>query len=120
MENTIVYSWWHTYTPLGLMLSCITVVALSAGYEFLSFWQRIRDAEARQAETSYMSVTTGGTRPYQSPGKLNRTLLYGLRSLWSIKLMLIMMTFNGYLILSLVTGSILAHWILGVGGANGH
>lgn len=117
IHQTIVFPWWNTSTVLGFISACLAVVLLTVLHENLSFWQRRRDQEALAHEHNYVSLTTGDAS-YRAPGRGQRSVLYGLRSFTSILLMLIAMTFNGYLILSIVIGSVIAHYFVGVGAGS--
>lgn len=125
VDNQILYSWWHTHTVTGLLLSCILVAFISFSFEWLAYWQNLCDHEAQVAEASYVSISTlpasmATFRPYRAPGRLRRSIIYGVRSLLAIKLMLIAMTFNGQLILSIVGGAVAAHWLIGSGSSMCH
>lgn len=114
--NTIVFSWWKTASTHGLIAACLGVLVISLLYEALAFWQRSRDLEALNAESTYAGISLGGQRHvYEAPGKFQRSLLYALRSYFGILLMLIMMTFNGWLISSIVAGAFLGHYFIGAG-----
>lgn len=112
-DNTVVFSWWRTSSALGLGFTCLLVMVISLASEMVSFLQAQQDREALVQETTYASLAAHGTVNYQTPGKAQRAFLYGVRTYLSILLMLIMMTFNGYLIFSIIVGAVLGHYALG-------
>ena len=114
VDNTIVFSWWTTSSKVGLAGACVLVALLSFLWEGLAYWQRARDQEALATESHYANLgLTEEPLRYRVAGRWSRALLYGVRTFGAIVLMLTMMTFNGWLIGSIVLGSILAHYSLG-------
>lgn len=116
--NTIVFGWWNTESWYGLLFSCIIVMLISLAYEGVGCWQRFRDREAATQEATYASLGVHHELAYVAPGRLQRSLLYGMRTFLGIFCMLIMMTFNGFIISSIVIGSIIGHYLLGYGSVH--
>lgn len=114
VSNTIVFSWWRTSSKLSLTGACILVTLITFAYEAIAYWQRARDQEALATEAHYASLglNEDSTR-YRAAGRWSRASLYGVRTFGVILLMLIMMTFNGWLIGSIILGAVLAHYALG-------
>jgi copper transporter 1 len=46
----IVFEWWHIHTPVELLISCIAVFCIAAGYEYLRVWSSSLDDQWSQAE----------------------------------------------------------------------
>lgn len=114
----IVFSWWTTTSYAGLLFSSFLVVLISLLHELVGYYQAQRDRDALAHEVSYASLAAHGVVQYQTPGRVQRALLYGMRTYLTILLMLIMMTFNGYLIISIIVGAIIGHYMLGQGAAH--
>ena len=114
-HNTIVFSWWTTKSILGLISACIGITLISLGYEAISSLQRYLDQNVFVMEHQHAPVGAvfEGINRRPASGNMARALLYGLRSFVGIFLMLIMMTFNGYLVLAIVVGAILGHYFFG-------
>jgi copper transporter 1 len=117
-HNTIVFSWWHTSSAIGLFAACLLVVTISLSHEYIAFFQAQHDREALTHEATYASLAQHGAINYQVPGRLQRSLFYGMRTFFTVFLMLIMMTFNGFLIISIITGAVIGHYLLGRGAAH--
>ncbi|KAL6946826.1 hypothetical protein ACO0QE_001678 [Hanseniaspora vineae] len=121
-KNTcIVSSKWHIKTVHGMFLSCIAIAFISYLYEYLKF--RInnfkirnklnRVALASSSDESQVSVSTGFTGINRKKNKekhLKESMLYGLQIFYSFMLMLVFMTYNGWLMISVVVGAIVGHF----------
>jgi copper transporter 1 len=46
----VVFEWWHIHTAVDLLLSCIAVFCIAAGYEYLRVWSTSLDDQWTQAE----------------------------------------------------------------------
>ena len=113
-HNVIVFSWWTTNSILGLISACIAIALISLGYEAISSFQCYLDQCVFAMEHhAPVGVVFEGVRRRPASGNMVRASLYGLRSFAGIFLMLIMMTFNGYLILAIVVGAVLGHYFFG-------
>lgn len=113
-HNTIVFEWWQTSSRIGLFAATLLTILITIIYEAVAFLQAKQD---REAITHQINLQTLAIPPmqFEAPGKLRRALMYGLRTYLSILLMLIIMSFNGFLILAVVFGAIIAHHIFGHG-----
>ena len=123
---TIIYSGWTTSSPLELLLSCLLFAILSANNEALRTLQSIWDAEARHI--MHHQLTSAYAIAYHvpyadpdvllsihfgAPGRWRRMTVFGARKCLQLTLMLVvMMTFNGQMIFSIIAGSMLGYWII--------
>lgn len=114
VNNAIVFNWWRTSSRFGLFCAAVLTFLITILYEAVAFLQNKQD---REAITHQINLQTLAIPPmqFEAPGKLRRSVLYGVRTYLSILLMLIVMSFNGYLILAVVYGAIAAHYIFGQG-----
>ena len=85
--NAILFSWWTAHTFLTFSMSLIIIFMLSVATE----WSK-RRLPLLLLDREYL-------------GKRSLTLLTLFQSLLSTILMLVLMTFNGYIILAIVLGT---------------
>ncbi|ORX79698.1 Ctr copper transporter [Basidiobolus meristosporus CBS 931.73] len=125
----VVFNWWRINSVPTLMVSIILVFALSASYEMLrdytrSFEQRIitkhqasaTEEESPESAESNESLLNSGSYKYiwlTPKEKIQRVLLYSIQVFLSFFLMLVFMTYNGYLIISVVLGASAGFYIFG-------
>lgn len=104
-KNTcVVFRWWHIKTYFGFVLSMFAVVLLGMGYEyvraFFANWER---------EHASTVVQPGQDRRF----KLRRGILYGFQVWYSFMLMLVFMTYNGWLMIAVAVGAAIGNYIWG-------
>ncbi|KAI8054161.1 Ctr copper transporter [Gilbertella persicaria] len=140
----IVFEWWHIHTAVELLLSCIAVFMIAAGYEYLRVWSSQLDEQWSQAEkkrlieqqtlmvgiegdeeetTPHPSNSVGyarkeclvKNRAAQRFGKQHivQSIFYALLVAISFWLMLVFMTYNGYLMIAIILGSGFGHLMFG-------
>lgn len=143
-DTCIVFKQWHISSRFVFVLSFITIVFISLGYEYLRAYQRSVDrrialALSRGRGRDKGVVVSGRSSPSELSGadvedagllsgrrkKLSsctpipfypralRAVLYGAQIFLSFFLMLIFMTFNAYLILAVVLGASIGHFVFG-------
>lgn len=103
----VVFRWWHVRTNPGLVLTLLTIIALSAGYEYLRYRIRLIDIDAQN------QTTLGNTSNDNSGIRLRQSIGYALQVGYSYLLMLIFMSYNGWAMLSVAVGAGLGFWIWG-------
>ncbi|KAG8872006.1 hypothetical protein FRC20_009905 [Serendipita sp. 405] len=142
INTCIVFRQWHIHSHLQFVLSFLAIMALGCGYEYLRDVQRRVDhkiavqlvnsgkgknvvsgstsrgrialvEEDGQDELMLLSLKadSGIEVPFWS--RVLRASLYGASVFVSFFLMLVFMTYNGYLILATVLGAALGHYIYG-------
>ncbi|KAG2236607.1 hypothetical protein INT48_000161 [Thamnidium elegans] len=128
-DTCIVFEWWHIYTATDLLLSCIIVFAITAGYEYLRVLSNSLDDQWSQADKKKLSDQIHGEesettdsflrkdtmRRWSSKQEAIRSLVYAALVGISFWLMLVFMTYNGYLMISIVLGAGFGHFIFGQG-----
>ncbi|PHH62906.1 hypothetical protein CDD82_1952 [Ophiocordyceps australis] len=121
----IVFRQWHIGSPASLVASLVAVVLLAMGYEAMrSVSRQYEAAMNRRLATlpSYASVTESARFvkwPGQSQGPasqrahLVKASLYGLQNFYAFMLMLVFMTYNGWVMLSVSLGALLGYLVFG-------
>ncbi|OAA54748.1 CTR2 short splice, variant [Niveomyces insectorum RCEF 264] len=106
----IVFRWWHIRSTPGLLLSLLAVVALGAGYEALR--ASIRGFELRIAQRA-------NAVPHQSQVAVTnrahfiKALLYGLQNFYAFMIMLVFMTYNGWVMIAVSAGAFVGYLLFG-------
>jgi len=140
IDTCIVFPQWHIRSTAGFVLSFFAIVALGVFYEWVRATQKAVDRRIAQSlvitgkgKTSLRGggiasvegsperagLLTGHTtlRPQDVsipvPARVVRSLLYGFNVFLSFFLMLVFMTYNAYLILAVVLGAAIGHFVLG-------
>ncbi|KAJ2369483.1 copper transpport protein [Coemansia sp. RSA 2610] len=117
----VLFDFWRVTSTLSLVLTCAAVFALGYGYELsrarVRAWE-LADAGLARADTPLVG---GGRRR-----RWTRSVLYAALVGYSYALMLIFMTYNGFLMLAVVAGAAVGHYAFStdaagnVRGANCH
>ncbi|CZR50922.1 related to a putative low-affinity copper transport protein [Phialocephala subalpina] len=124
----IIFRWWHVQTTPGLIFSLLAVVALTAAYEALrSASRRYENWVAKRTdevppEMSECGVVTERT-PFLWSGRnqvevskrahVIKALLYAVQNFYAFMLMLLFMTYNGWVMLSVGVGAFVGYLIFG-------
>lgn len=103
-DTCVVFSSWHIKTPKHLILSMFAIMLLAYFYEYLKYYI-YKFQVNQQSSTTTNSVS-------QRRYNLANSIWYGLQVGFSFMLMLVFMTYNGWLMLSVVAGAIWGnyHW----------
>ncbi|KAF8518714.1 copper transporter [Gautieria morchelliformis] len=136
IDTCIVFPKWHISSNASFMMSFFVIVILGVAYEWLRDLQRrvdlsvARSLRAGQNEAA-VSVASTSREPTEEDGLLtdsvkgrrivavppfartHRAILYGMTVFLSFFLMLVFMTYNAYLILAVVLGAALGHFVFG-------
>lgn len=103
-KNTcVVFRWWHIKRLSDLLLSFLAIMILGYLYEYMRYY--IHKSLANRG-----SQTTNIDR---RRNKLYNSCLYGLQVGYSFMLMLVFMTYNGWLMIAVVLGAIWGHYSWG-------
>ena len=109
-KNTcVVFRWWHIRTFSHFVVSFIAIVLLTALYEYLKHvfvhW-----------ETSNSGIMTGTTNTNSATVnrfKAKRAVGYGFQVAFSFWLMLVFMTYNGWLMIAVAVGAAVGNYLWG-------
>lgn len=94
----IIFGWWQIKTTMGLILSCLTLTLISITYE----WFRYRLQIYNRGKSLQGN--------HQRNSRIYASVLYGIQVAFSFLLMLVFMTYNGWLMISVILGAILGHY----------
>ncbi|CAK5281329.1 unnamed protein product [Mycena citricolor] len=138
VDTCIVFESWHIRSQAMFLGSCIAIVALAVFYEYLRAFAKSVDVRIALALAGpgkgksrsssrprsddedaglltgrrVFNIHTTGT-PVPPMLRVLRASLYGATVFLSFFLMLVFMTYNGYLIFATVFGAALGHFIFG-------
>ncbi|KAF5391902.1 hypothetical protein D9757_001708 [Collybiopsis confluens] len=139
VDTCIVFPGWHISSNSVFVLSCFAIVALGIFYEYLRVFQKSLDTKialsltkgkhrARSSRSSSRNtpelesegllsgriINTGGEGvAVPLTARLLRAILYGVTVFLSFFLMLVFMTYNAYLIVAVVLGASIGHFVFG-------
>ncbi|KAH8910907.1 Ctr-domain-containing protein [Coniochaeta sp. PMI_546] len=106
----IVFRWWHIRSTFGLVASLLAVVALVAGYEALREGIRRYETWAnKRAETAPRQNKVSIT----NRAHIIKSVLYGLQNFYAFMIMLIFMTYNGWVMIAVSFGAGLGYLLFG-------
>jgi len=118
----IVFRQWHIRSTAGLIFSLLAVVALGAGYEALREGiRRYERSVDKRAETAPRDPGTE-TAPLwagQNRAEVTRrahiikSLLYGIQNFYAFMIMLVFMTYNGWVMISVSVGAFVGYLLFG-------
>ncbi|KAF9467468.1 Ctr copper transporter [Collybia nuda] len=142
VDTCIVFPGWHISSTTAFIFSCLAVIGLSVFYEYLRVFQKKYDVHLAKTLVSQgrgkvraagsgrstpdiepeesgllsgrrsLSAAATGT-PVPPIARITRAIFYGATIFLSFFLMLVFMTYNAYLIASVVVGAGLGHYIFG-------
>ncbi|KAL2168118.1 hypothetical protein VTG60DRAFT_382 [Thermothelomyces hinnuleus] len=106
----VVFRQWHITSSFGLVVSLVAIVAICAGYEALR--EGIRRYEAVLARRV-------DTAPRQNREQIAwrahvvKAILYGIQNFYAFMIMLIFMTYNGWVMIAVSVGAGLGYLLFG-------
>ncbi|KAI9806826.1 MAG: hypothetical protein M1833_002483 [Piccolia ochrophora] len=119
----IVFPSWRVTSTLSLLLSLVAVIALTAGYEFVRDVSRRYEARGPGengvvapddlGESSSLLSAGRNGRGNQRDGKSVKAALYAVQVFYSFFIMLLFMTYNGWIMLSVAIGAFVGYMIWG-------
>ncbi|EFY85823.1 CTR2 long splice variant [Metarhizium acridum CQMa 102] len=120
----IVFRQWHIRSTPGLIFSLVAVVLLAMGYEALRALSRRFEAsvdrrmsalprDEQDAEITPL-LAPGSSHPnIGKQGHLIKAVFYGVQTFYAFMLMLIFMTYNGWVMLAVSLGAFLGYLFFG-------
>jgi copper transporter 1 len=129
----LVFRWWHVTSTFSLIVSLLMVVLLGMGYEYLRELSRRYEARVDGVSGNYFpcpphhSKLTGededdteesspllpGITRRRRRGHLGKALLYGAQVFYSFFIMLLFMTYNGWVMIAVAVGAVLGYLLWG-------
>ncbi|CUS06784.1 unnamed protein product [Tuber aestivum] len=125
----LVFRSWHVRNTTTLILSLLAVIALSAGYELVRdlarrYEARVDGALSISEETSSLLpgragavAGAGEAGRKRRNGRIGKAMFYGVQVFYSFFIMLLFMTYNGWVMISVAVGSAIGYTIWGGSGA---
>ncbi|KAJ6446189.1 Ctr copper transporter [Purpureocillium lavendulum] len=106
----IVFRQWHIRSTASLVVSLIAVVLLAMGYEALRSLSRAYEASLakRIAALPRQHQGEAGRR-----GHMVKAVLYGLQNFYAFMLMLVFMTYNGWVMIAVSLGAFFGYLLFG-------
>jgi len=106
----IVFRSWYIRSTASLLFSLAAVVLLAVGYEALrALSRRYEAAVARRID----AVPRQNQTPAAQRAHLIKGLLYALQTFYAFMLMLVFMTYNGWVMLAVTIGAFLGYVLFG-------
>lgn len=120
----LIFRWWHIRTTPGLILSLLAVVAVTAGYEALrQASRRYESWVAKKQDEVPIGAVTERT-PFLWSGRNQvevskrahaiKALLYAIQNFYAFMLMLLFMTYNGWVMLAMGVGAFVGYLFFGM------
>ena len=119
----IVFRQWHIRSTAGLIISLIAVVAIGAGYEALREAIRRYEHSVNKRVEATPSDPDTETTPFLSAGQnrvqaskkahLVKAVLYGVQNFYAFMIMLIFMTYNGWVMIAVSFGAFVGYLLFG-------
>lgn len=143
VDTCVVFRSWHISSRFTFALSFVAIILISVGYEWLRTYQRAvdqrialalargkgrdkgsvsgrsspevpgQDVEEAGLLTGRARKAAGSGTPVPPFSRVLRAGLYGASVFVSFFLMLVFMTYNAYLILAVVLGASIGHFVFG-------
>ncbi|PSR77541.1 Ctr copper transporter family-domain-containing protein [Coniella lustricola] len=121
----IVFASWHIRSTVGLVFSLLAVVLIGMGYEALRAGTRRYEIVMGQRLEAYPNDSVTETAPLaawatgqnkarvQKQVRLVKAVLYAVQTFYAFMLMLVFMTYNGWVMAAVTLGAFLGHLTFG-------
>ncbi|KAL8304088.1 hypothetical protein RB601_007424 [Gaeumannomyces tritici] len=122
----IVFERWHIRSTAGLIFSLLAVVAIGAGYEALResirryehYLNKKNEAVPRADDVAETESTpfllAGQNKPKVTrEAHVLKAVLYGIQNFYAFMIMLIFMTYNGWVMIAVSFGAFLGYLLFG-------
>ncbi|KAI9745319.1 MAG: hypothetical protein M1818_001599 [Claussenomyces sp. TS43310] len=106
----LVFRWWHVRSTAGLLFSLLAVVLLAAGYEALREASRRYETwvEQKGAELPRRNQVEVSKRAH-----VVKAALYAIQNFYAFMLMLLFMTYNGWVMICVSLGAFVGYLLFG-------
>ncbi|KAI0120318.1 Ctr copper transporter family protein [Hypoxylon sp. NC0597] len=121
----IVFRQWHIRGTTSLVFSLLAIIALSAGYEALregirryESWVAAKQETAPSEPNTESTTLLGVGRSSQADAigrraHIAKAVLYGVQNFYAFMIMLVFMTYNGFVMISVALGAGLGYYFFG-------
>lgn len=111
----IIFRQWRVTGTFSLILSLVAIVLLTAGYECI---REISRRYEQQHSAEMAAYSTSGSRrdskaAAERKGTIIKGLLYALQVFYSFFIMLLFMTYNGWIMLAVAIGAFVGYIAFG-------
>ncbi|KAJ9669171.1 copper transpport protein [Coniosporium apollinis] len=106
----IIFDWWHIHSSFTLFMSLLGVVILTAGYELVRELARRYEAGASQKIQSLPGRTRGEA---EQRSRMVKAAFYAVQVFYSFFIMLLFMTYNGWVMLAVAVGAFVGYLAFG-------
>ncbi|KAL8774704.1 MAG: hypothetical protein Q9209_000643 [Squamulea sp. 1 TL-2023] len=106
----IVFPQWRVYSTISLLLSLVGVIILTAGYEFVREMSRRYEASSAEYVNKLPRKNVGEAEKKQ---RLLKAVLYAVQVFYSFFIMLLFMTYNGWVMLAVAVGAFVGYLAFG-------
>ncbi|KAM0722684.1 hypothetical protein Q7P37_002125 [Cladosporium fusiforme] len=106
----IVFPSWRVTGTFSLIVSLLAVIALTAGYEAIR--ELSRRYEERLAE-KLKGATRNSAAVDEKKGRTIKAAFYGVQVFYSFFIMLLFMTYNGWIMLAVGVGAFVGYLLFG-------
>ncbi|AET39886.1 low-affinity Cu transporter Ecym_5103 [Eremothecium cymbalariae DBVPG len=100
-ENScVLFPWWVIQTKSGLLFSCVMIAVFSYTYEYFRYYVHLMTKKRDHNNMDSKSL------------RWKRSIFYGIQIGLSFLVMLIIMSYNGFFIISVILGAVVGnfHW----------
>jgi len=119
----IIFRWWHIRDFASLLFSLVAIVLLTAGYEALREASRRyekwveKETEETPNDTERDPLLWSGRNQVEVSKRAHviKAALYAFQTFYAFMLMLLFMTYNGWVMLAMFIGSFLGYLSFGGG-----
>lgn len=113
--GNVIFSWWTVETGLGFITTLLSLSVITILGQAIRSWLAFREASTSMILLpSFDSpVRSGLAGQMMKPRDFFNSFLVGIQTFIAFMLMLAAMTFNGYVILSIVLGQSIGYYIFG-------
>ncbi|KAF2234440.1 ctr copper transporter [Viridothelium virens] len=121
----IIFKSWHIRSTISLIGSLIAVAALTAGYEAVRELSRRYESSSKQEIDSLPNTTEASSLLYpgrtkasaERKSKVIKAAFYAVQVFYSFFIMLLFMTYNGWVMLAVAVGAFMGYLAFGQGSA---
>jgi len=106
----IVFPQWRITGAFSLLLSLVAVAAMTAGYELVRTLSRKYDQSSQEYANSLPRKVAADQ---QQRSKMVKAGFYAVQVFYSFFIMLLFMTYNGWVMLSVAVGAFIGHLAFG-------
>lgn len=108
-NTCVIFKWWHIRGFSSFLLSFLAIIIISMFYEFSRYSISMWEAKTATRLDELSSTTNSQIRQF----RLKKSILYGFQIGYSFMLMLVFMTYNGWLMIAVVLGAIIGNNLWG-------